>query len=284
MWPKLTPGELDKVLDGGSRYVVERGEGTQRDLDRCEDGGALDGADVARVSERARARGYAQLGSIGSGNHFLEVQAVDEVFDAPAAAAFGLRADQVCVMIHCGSRGLGHQICSDYMQTMNHAMSRHGIEVPDRQLACAPVDSDEGRLYLGAMYAAANYARANRQLLGTAADSVFRSTTRRGLELVYDISHNLAKIERHQINDRSRELCVHRKGATRALPPGHPDLPSDLVDVGQPVLDTRLDGHRVVRVDRRSGWSCVLLHMPWCRATTQPASGGADGEREGAAR
>ena len=170
MWPKPTPGELDKVLDGGSRYVVEHGDGTQRDLDRCEDGGALDGADAARLSERARARGIRQLGSLGSGNHFLEVQAVVEVFDEPVADAFGLRADQVCVMIHCGSRGLGHQICSDYMQMMNHAMSRHGIEVPDRQLACAPVDSDEGRSYLGAMYAAANYARANRQLLGTTAD------------------------------------------------------------------------------------------------------------------
>ncbi|MET0995540.1 MAG: RtcB family protein, partial [Mycobacterium sp.] len=187
-------------------------------------------------SERARARGIRQLGSLGSGNHFLEVQAVVEVFDEPVADAFGLRADQVCVMIHCGSRGLGHQICSDHMQVMDHAMSRHGIDVPDRQLACAPVDSDEGRSYLGAMYAAANYARANRQLLGTTAGSVFRSTTGRGLELVYDTSHNLAKIERHQINDRPRELCVHRKGATRALPPGHPDLPSDLVDVGQPVL------------------------------------------------
>ena len=236
VWPNPTSGELDKVLDRGSRYAVGHGDGTQRDLDRCEDGGALDGADAARLSERARARGIRQLGSLGSGNHFLEVQAVVEVFDEPVADAFGLRVDQVCVMIHCGSRGLGHQICSDHMQMMNHAMSRHGIDVPDRQLACAPVDSDEGRLYLGAMYAAANYARANRQLLGTAAAAVFRSTTGRGLELVYDISHNLAKIERHQINGESRDLCVHRKGATRALPPGHSDLPPDLVEVGQPVL------------------------------------------------
>jgi tRNA-splicing ligase RtcB (3'-phosphate/5'-hydroxy nucleic acid ligase) len=161
---------------------------------------------------------------------------VDEVFDPPVAEAFGLRADQVCVMIHCGSRGLGHQVCTDHLRMMEHAMSRYGITVPDRQLACAPVDSDEGRSYVAAMYAAANYARANRQLLGTAAAAVFRLATGHGLQLVYDISHNLAKIEWHRIDGESRELCVHRKGATRALPPGHPDLPSDLVQVGQPVL------------------------------------------------
>jgi tRNA-splicing ligase RtcB (3'-phosphate/5'-hydroxy nucleic acid ligase) len=236
VWAKLRPDELVSVLNGGSRYVVEHRNGTQRDLDRCEDGGALVGADAARVSDRARARGIGQLGSLGSGNHFLEVQAVDEVFDTPVADAFGLRTDQVCVMIHCGSRGLGHQVCTDHMRTMERAMSRHGIKVPNRQLACVPVDSDEGRSYLAAMYAAANYARANRQLLGTAAAAVFRSTTGHGLELVYDISHNLATIERHEIHGESRELCVHRKGATRALPPGDPELPSDLVQVGQPVL------------------------------------------------
>jgi tRNA-splicing ligase RtcB len=236
VWDRLSAGELDNVLSGGSRYVVEHRGGTQRDLDRCEDGGMLDGADAAGLSDRARARGSRQLGSLGSGNHFLEVQAVDHVFDSAVADEHGLRADQVCVMIHCGSRGLGHQICSDYVQTMDRAMSRHGITVPDRQLACAPVDSDEGRSYVGAMYAAANYARANRQLLGTAAAGVFRAVTGRGLELIYDISHNLAKIERHQVDDESRELCVHRKGATRALPPGHPDLPADLVEAGQPVL------------------------------------------------
>ncbi len=236
VWPKLTPGELDKVLGGGSRYVVEHGDGTQRDLDRCEDGGALDGASPARVSERARARGAGQLGSLGSGNHFLEVQEVDEVFDATAADVFGVHPGQVCVMIHCGSRGLGHQVCSDHVQMMDRAMARYDISVPDRQLACAPVDSDEGRSYVGAMYAAANYARANRQLLGTAAAAAFRWATGRGLELVYDISHNLAKIERHQVDGETRELCVHRKGATRALPPGHPELPADLVEAGQPVL------------------------------------------------
>jgi tRNA-splicing ligase RtcB len=152
------------------------------------------------------------------------------------AQAFGLRLDQVCVMIHCGSRGLGHQICTDHVRIMEHAMVRYGIVVPDRQLACAPVTSAEGRAYLGAMAAAANYARANRQLLAEAARQVFERVTGRGLDLVYDISHNLAKIETHEVDGVPRRVCVHRKGATRALPPGHPDLPPDLRDAGQPVL------------------------------------------------
>ncbi|BCO34787.1 RtcB family protein [Mycobacterium heckeshornense] len=228
--------ELDRVLQGGSRYVVEHGDGCQLDLDRCEDGGGFEEADPAAVSDRARARGRQQLGSLGSGNHFLEVQHVAEVLDEPVAKAFGLRAGQVCVMIHCGSRGLGHQICTDEVHAMDHAMQRHGVHVPDRQLACVPVDSGEGRRYLGAMYAAANYARANRQILGRAASEVFSSVTGTGLELVYDISHNLARIERHEVAGEMVDLCVHRKGATRALPPGHPELPADLADVGQPVL------------------------------------------------
>ncbi|GFG74974.1 RtcB family protein [Mycobacterium botniense] len=236
VWSDLSDRDLDEVLRGGSRYVVEHRVGSQRDLDRCEDGGGFEHADPAAVSEQARARGRHQLGSLGSGNHFLEVQAVAEVFDEAAAHAFGLHAGQVCVMIHCGSRGLGHQICTDQVRTMDRSMSRHGVHVPDRQLACAPVDSTEGRAYLAAMHAAANFARANRQLLGSAASDVFRSATGEGLKLVYDISHNLAKIERHEVHGRSLELCVHRKGATRALPPEHPDLPTDLKDVGQPVL------------------------------------------------
>jgi len=176
------------------------------------------------------------VGSLGSGNHFLEVQAVEQVYDEHVAEAFGLRHGQVCVMIHCGSRGLGHQICTDHVRAMDKAMPRRGISVPDRQLACAPVTSPEGRAYLGAMAAAANYARANRQVLGEAAAQVFRSVTGCGLDLVYDVSHNLAKIETHEAGGEQRELCVHRKGATRALPPGHPDLPPDLHEAGQPVL------------------------------------------------
>ncbi|MFG3303438.1 RtcB family protein [Micromonospora chersina] len=236
VWHLTDGAELDAVLRGGSRYAVERGFGVQRDLDRCEDYGAVGDAHPAQVSERAVERGARQVGSLGSGNHFLEVQAVEEVYDEAVAAVFGLRAGQVCVMIHCGSRGLGHQICTDYVRGMEKVMPGYGIHVPDRQLACAPVASHEGRAYLGAMAAAANYARANRQLLAHAARQVFARVTGSDLDLVYDISHNLAKIETHEVDGTPRPLCVHRKGATRALPPGHTDLPDDLRPVGQPVL------------------------------------------------
>jgi tRNA-splicing ligase RtcB len=192
VWTLSGRKELERVLLGGSRYAVERGLGSERDLERCEDRGAVDDADPGQVSIRAVERGLEQVGSLGSGNHFLEVQAVDEVLDEPAAAAFGLRAGQVCVMIHTGSRGLGHQICTDHVRAMQRAMPGYGIEVPDRQLACAPVDSPEGRAYLGAMAAAANYGRANRQLLAEAAAQVFARAAGSRLDLVYDISHNLA--------------------------------------------------------------------------------------------
>ncbi|MEO3778919.1 RtcB family protein [Micromonospora sp. B11E3] len=236
VWHLTDRAELDAVLRDGSRYAVERGHGVPRDLDRCEDYGAVGDADPTQVSDRAVQRGQGQVGSLGSGNHFLEVQAVDEVHDEQVAAAFGLRAGQVCVMIHSGSRGLGHQICTDYVRTMERTMPRDGIEVPDRQLACAPVDSPEGRAYLAAMAAAANYARANRQLLTEAARRVFTRVTGGGLDLVYDVSHNLAKIETHRVDGAEKRLCVHRKGATRALPPGHADLPDDLRPAGQPAL------------------------------------------------
>jgi tRNA-splicing ligase RtcB len=236
VWHLTDRGELDAVLRGGSRYAVERGFGEPQDLARCEDYGAVDDANPAQVSERAVDRGARQVGSLGSGNHFLEVQAVAEVYDEPVAAAFGLRAGQVCVMIHCGSRGLGHQICTDYVREMEKVMPGYGIQVPDRQLACAPVSSHEGRAYLAAMAAAANYARANRQLLAHASRQVFHRVTGGRLDLVYDISHNLAKIETHDVAGAPRRLCVHRKGATRALPPGHAELPDDLRPVGQPVL------------------------------------------------
>ena len=229
--------ELAQVLRGGARWAVEHGIGDARDLERCEDRGAVGDAEPAGVGERARQRGRGQLGSLGSGNHFLEVQVVEAIYDQAAAAAFGLEAGLVTVMIHCGSRGLGHQICSDYVQAMLATMSRYRIQVPDRQLACAPVDSPEGRSYLGAMAAAANYGRANRHLLADAAREAFGAATgTRRLDLVYDISHNLAKLESHQLDRERRLLCVHRKGATRALPPGHPDLPTGLAVTGQPVL------------------------------------------------
>ncbi|MGW1916150.1 RtcB family protein [Streptomyces sp. NPDC002076] len=236
VWHLTGPGELERLLDGGSRYAVEQGHGEERDLLRCEDAGAVADADVTQVGQRARERGLGQVGSLGSANHFLEVQQVAEVYDAPAAAAFGIGPGQVCVMIHCGSRGLGHQICTDHVRLMDRAMARYGISVPDRQLACTPVDSPEGQDYLGAMAAAANYGRANRQLLSDAARGVFRRTAGTGLTLVYDVSHNLAKIETHPVDGRRRRLCVHRKGATRAFPPGHPELPEDIREFGQPVL------------------------------------------------
>jgi tRNA-splicing ligase RtcB len=221
----------------GARFAVRRGFGNEHDLARCEDGGAIEGADPAHVSAHARQRGLGQVGSLGSGNHFLEVQVVDAVFDEGLAAAFGLRRERVCVMIHCGSRGLGHQVCTDHVRTMGQAMPRYGITVPDRQLACVPVDSPEGRAYLGAMAAATNYGRANRQLLTEAVRDAFAEALgTRSLDLLYDVSHNLAKLERHEVDGRRRLLCVQRKGATLALPPGDPSLPDDLRGPGQPVL------------------------------------------------
>ncbi|MCU0269859.1 MAG: RtcB family protein [Acidimicrobiales bacterium] len=237
VWHLRGVTELQAVLAGGARCAVERGYGTAADLAHCEDGGVLGDADPTAVSDRALARGLEQVGSLGSGNHFLEVQVVEQVLDGARAEAFGLRPGGVCVMIHCGSRGLGHQICSDHVRAMGQAMPRYGIRVPDPQLACVPVDSPEGRAYLGAMVAAANYGRANRQLLTHATRMSFgRTTGHDDLALLYDVSHNLAKLEHHVVDGTERLLCVHRKGATRALPPGHPDLPPAFAVTGQPVL------------------------------------------------
>ncbi len=233
VWRLKGPAELEDLLLGGSRYAVEAGHGEARDLERCEDRGVMEGAHLAGISRRAMDRGLHQIGSLGSGNHFLEVEVVDEVHDEKLAAAFGLGQGRVCVLIHSGSRGLGHQVCSDHVRRFEEVMARYGISVPDRQLACVPLESAEGRAYLGAMAAAANYGRANRQLLGEAARRAFDQVVGDGdLHLIYDVSHNLAKIEEHG----GRRLCVHRKGATRALPPGHPELPPDLAGAGQPVL------------------------------------------------
>jgi tRNA-splicing ligase RtcB len=230
-------GELEDVLRGGSRHAVERGHGTARDLAHCEDRGAVADADPRQVGTRALQRGLGQVGSLGSGNHFLEIQTVDTVYDQVTAVRFGLAQGRICVMIHCGSRGLGHQVCTDHVRAMLAAMPRYGITVPDPQLACAPVQSPEGRSYLGAMAAAANYGRANRQLLTKATRRAFEITTPTGeLDLLYDVSHNLAKLEQHTIGGRDRQLRVHRKGATRALPPHHPDLPAAFAEHGQPVL------------------------------------------------
>ena len=237
VWHLANEAELRELLVGGAQYAVDRGHGVARDLERCEDGGALENAAPDEVSERAMARGFGQVGSLGAGNHFLEVQVVDAIFDQARAAAFGLRVGRVCVMIHSGSRGLGHQICSDRVRAMLPRMKAYGIDVPDQQLACVPVTSTDGRAYLGAMAAAANYGRANRQLLTEATRRAFERATRHGeLDLLYDVSHNLAKLEWHEIEGQRRLVCVHRKGATRALPPRHPDLPPDLIGTGQPVL------------------------------------------------
>lgn len=237
VWDLRQERRFERVLTEGVRYAVGEGFGTERDLDRIEDRGALQTADLAHVSRRARERGIDQVGSLGSGNHFLEVQYVDAVYDRAVASGFGLEEGQVCVMIHTGSRGLGHQVCQDHVRGMTRAMKDLGLVVPDKQLSCVPVATDAGRAYLGAMGASANFGRVNRQLLGEAVRDAFGEVTgHRELPLTYDVSHNLAKLEDHHIGGHRRKVCVHRKGATLALPAGHPDLPEELRPHGQPVL------------------------------------------------
>ncbi len=227
-----------EVLERGAAAALESGFGTPGDLERCEERGTSEGADPGEISDRALERGAGQLGSLGAGNHFLEVQAVDRVVDAAAARVLGLEEGTVCVMIHCGSRGLGHQTCTDQLKAMGPAMRRHGIEVPDRQLACVPVRSIEGERYLGAMAAAANFAWANRHVLAHETRMAFAAAGvgTAGMDLVFDVAHNLAKLEGHRVDGADRVLCVHRKGATRAFGPNHPALPADLRPIGQPVL------------------------------------------------
>jgi tRNA-splicing ligase RtcB (3'-phosphate/5'-hydroxy nucleic acid ligase) len=233
---QLKGADLDRVLRDGPRALVERGIGTADDLEHTESLGCLPGADPAAVSERARERGAGQLGTVGSGNHFIEVQRVARLYDLPAAAACGLEEDRVSVLIHSGSRGLGHQVCTDYVKRMDAALARYGIALPDRQLACAPQSSPEGRAYLAGMAAAANFAWANRHaiahLVREAVARVLGETVAGGTRQVYDVAHNVAKLERYG----GREVCVHRKGATRAFPPGSPEIPAVFRDVGQPVF------------------------------------------------
>jgi tRNA-splicing ligase RtcB len=234
-------GLLDQVLERGARAGVNAGYGTDADLERCEERGTSADARPDLVSVKARQRGADQIGSLGAGNHFLEIQVVDEIVDSATAEVFGLRLGTLTVMIHCGSRGLGHQTCKDHLELMGPAMVRHGIQVPDPQLACVPADSSEGRAYLGAMAAAANFSWANRHILAHEARQAFASALRTrpddvGFELVFDVAHNLAKLETHSVDGDERLLCVHRKGATRAFGPGHTDMPVDLRAVGQPVL------------------------------------------------
>jgi len=239
---RLHSGQIDQVLAKGSRWAVENGYGRQEDLDTTEEGGEMEGADPSQVSDRAKERGAPQLGTLGSGNHFLEVAVVDEIYEPEAAAVMGIEhKGQIVLLIHTGSRGLGHQTADDYIKKMVAAMKKYNIEVPDRQLACSPIGSPEGKAYLSAMKCAANYAWTNRQCITHWAREGFcqamgKSEEQMGLELVYDVAHNIAKIEEHTINGNRQRLCVHRKGATRAFPAGHPDIPRKYASTGQPVL------------------------------------------------
>jgi tRNA-splicing ligase RtcB len=234
---RLDASAMDEMLAGGARWAVERGYGDAADLDRIEENGCMAGADPGAVSPQAKRRQRDELGTLGSGNHYLEIQCVTDVYDDAIAAAYGLERDAVVATIHCGSRGLGHQIGTEYLRTMAIEAPRHGISLPDRELACAPLVSDLGREYLGAMRAAINCALANREIITHLARAVFaRLLPQARLELVYDVSHNTCKAETHLVGGRRRELFVHRKGATRAFGPGHPDLPRALRSVGQPVL------------------------------------------------
>jgi tRNA-splicing ligase RtcB len=239
---KLRSGEIDEVLVKGSRWAVAKGYGRKEDLETTEENGEIKGADPSRVSGRAKERGIPQLGTLGSGNHFLEVAVIDEIYEKKVAKVMGIdRVGQVMLYVHCGSRGLGHQVADDYIKEMLRAMPKYGIEVPDRQLACVPVKSPEGQAYLTAMRCAANYAWANRQCITHWVREAFcrvmgMSEEDAGLQLIYDITHNIAKIEDHEINGKIEKLCVHRKGATRAFPAGHPDIPPKYAAVGQPIL------------------------------------------------
>lgn len=229
--------DVEAVLARGVEWAVERGYALPGDLEMIESGGRLEGADPDAVSKRAIDRGISQLGTLGSGNHFFEVQIVDEVYDSVAAAVLGLEVGQVCVFVHSGSRGLGHQVCQDYLDVMGKAMQRYGIHLPDRQLACAPIQSPEGQRYLSAMLAAANFAFNNRQGLTYRARQAFAQVFGPlEIQIVYDVCHNIAKFERYQIDGREELVLVHRKGATRAFPAGHPEIPARYRAVGQPVL------------------------------------------------
>ena len=238
---ELNLPELDRLMREGARWAFKNGYATESDLARTEEGGCLEGADPAMVSERAKARGRAQIGSVGAGNHFVEVDYVETILDPQTAGVFGLREGCLVVLIHCGSRGLGHQVCTDYVQEFQGAVQHFGMVLPDRELVCAPMNSPQGQAYLGAMRAAANFAFANRQLLAHSSRRAFEETFSgklKGWQLVqvYDICHNIGKIETHMVDGEPLKVCVHRKGATRAFGPGAPGLPAEYRQTGQPVL------------------------------------------------
>jgi len=238
---RASDSELDDAFINGSRWAVEAGYGVEADIEHCEGSGFIESADPAQVSDKARKRGKPQFGTLGSGNHFLEVQYVDKIYDPDVASTFGLEEGQVTIMIHCGSRGAGHQICTDHLRVLSQAVKKYGIDLPDKQLACAPAQSNEAQNYFKAMACGANYAWANRQVITHWTREVFerffgKDMDELGMDLVYDVAHNIAKLEEHMINGKKKEVYVHRKGATRAFPPGHHDVPAAYRAVGQPVL------------------------------------------------
>jgi tRNA-splicing ligase RtcB len=269
----LSREELRGVLKDGARWAIERGFGTLTDLDFIEERGCLAGANPDLVSDRAFERGHSQLGTLGSGNHFAELQYVAEIYDDEVARAFGLARDRITVMIHSGSRGLGHQVCEDHLRIMIRASEKYGIELPDRQLCCAPLKSTEGHAYLEAMSAAANYAFANRQVMAhwvreSIATAMGITPNATGIRTIYDVCHNIAKFEEFS----GHRVCVHRKGATRAYPPGHPDTPAAYREVGQPVLipgDMGRYSYVLVGTDRAYretfGSSCHGAGRRWSR-------------------
>ena len=238
---RLTRENAKGPLEHGAAWAVKQGFGEPEDLETSEASGCIEGADPDAVSHKAYERGRDQLGTLGSGNHFLEAQIVEKIYDEQAANALGLFPDQVTMLIHSGSRGFGHQVCTDHLASMERAVKKYGIQLPDRQLACTPIDSEEARAYLGAMRAAANYAWANRQCMTHWTREVFQKVFRKsprdlGMWVVYDVAHNIAKVEEHEVDGKKMQLVVHRKGATRAFPPGHPELPERYRSIGQPVL------------------------------------------------
>jgi tRNA-splicing ligase RtcB len=236
---KVSSQVLEGMMVHGAKWAVKAGYGVERDLMRCEEEGFMKAADMRAVSAKAKLRGIPQGGTLGSGNHFLEIQVVREIFNPGAAKAFGLALGQVCCMIHCGSRGLGHQVCTDHLKILESATRKYHITIPDRQLACAPITSPEGVAYFGAMAAAANYAWANRQMITHTTRQVLSKMFRieyDQMPLIYDVAHNVAKMEEHVLDGKHMNVCVHRKGATRAFGPGSRDLPPDLTSFGQPVI------------------------------------------------
>lgn len=234
----LSIKEIEEILEGGVPYLVKKGFGESEDIENCEEGGRMERANPDFVSMRAKNRGRDQVGTLGSGNHFLEIQKVKEIFDEDVAEKFGLFLNQIVIMIHTGSRGLGHQNCTDYLRIVMNAMRKYNIWLPDRELACVPFNSPEGQRFFGAMSAACNFAWANRHMISFYVRRAWKKVLgeRAKLSLLYDVAHNIAKLEKHEIDGRKIEVIVHRKGATRAFPPGHPDLPEKYQETGQPVL------------------------------------------------